>query len=230
MLPKDTTIRKALNLTRQEERGFIVLTLLLVVAIGIRVWAEWYDIPRQRNPEQFKQLTAITDSLNQTNTREIPAPEKKQPGKHKITIPPSYRTQGKQVKLEINQADSLALVGLYGIGPAFAHRILAYRQRLGGFYSPEQLREIYGIADTTYYILIDQIRVDASLIRSIDINLADFRELTSHPYLKSAEVKKILYYRGKYQAFSNPDEISINHLMDTIRYEKLRPYLSVEPR
>ena len=37
-------------------------------------------------------------------------------------------------KLELNTADSTALVALRGIGPYYARKILAYRDRLGGFY------------------------------------------------------------------------------------------------
>jgi competence ComEA-like helix-hairpin-helix protein len=47
--------------------------------------------------------------------------------------------------LDLNAADSLALLALPGIGPAFASRILAYRRAHGGFTRVEELRGVKGI-------------------------------------------------------------------------------------
>jgi competence protein ComEA len=47
--------------------------------------------------------------------------------------------------LDLNAADSLALLSLPGIGPAYASRILAYRRAHGGFTSVEELRQVKGI-------------------------------------------------------------------------------------
>jgi DNA uptake protein ComE-like DNA-binding protein len=44
--------------------------------------------------------------------------------------------------LSLNDADTTALRQVPGIGPVYARRIVSYRQRLGGFYRVEQLREI----------------------------------------------------------------------------------------
>ena len=52
--------------------------------------------------------------------------------------------------VELNSADSLELLGLKGIGPVFASRILKYRNLLGGFYSVSQLLEVYGFPEETY--------------------------------------------------------------------------------
>ena len=46
--------------------------------------------------------------------------------------------------LELNSADSAALVALRGIGPLTAGRIVRYRERLGGYACVEQLQEIEG--------------------------------------------------------------------------------------
>ena len=44
--------------------------------------------------------------------------------------------------VELNGADSAELVKLYGIGGYYAKRIIEYRERLGNFYTPEQLQAI----------------------------------------------------------------------------------------
>jgi competence ComEA-like helix-hairpin-helix protein len=51
----------------------------------------------------------------------------------------------KQQAIDINTADSAAWVALNGIGPGFAKRIMTYREKLGGFYQVDQLKEVYGL-------------------------------------------------------------------------------------
>ena len=46
------------------------------------------------------------------------------------------------VMVELNSADTLELDKIRGIGPAFARRIVKYRERIGGFYKKEQLMEV----------------------------------------------------------------------------------------
>jgi competence protein ComEA len=57
--------------------------------------------------------------------------------------------------LNINEADQLALESLPGIGPAKAADILAYRQKLGGFTSLDELLDISGIGPSTLDSLRD---------------------------------------------------------------------------
>ena len=51
--------------------------------------------------------------------------------------------------IELNGADSARMTMIRGVGPSFAVRIIRYRNRLGGFYNKEQLKEIYGV-DSVY--------------------------------------------------------------------------------
>ncbi|MCX6223685.1 MAG: helix-hairpin-helix domain-containing protein [Bacteroidia bacterium] len=99
--------------------------------------------------------------------------------------------------LEINSADSIALDELPGIGPAFARRIIKYREKLGGFAYPEQLKEVYGMDSARLAGFIKLISIDTSRIRKMDINKATFKELLAHPYLEYEQVKAIARFRDK---------------------------------
>lgn len=62
--------------------------------------------------------------------------------------------------LNINEADSAAFDALPGIGPAFARRMVTYRESLGGLYSsPDQLLEIYNFDEERYEKIRDLITV-----------------------------------------------------------------------
>ena len=83
--------------------------------------------------------------------------------------------------LELNAADSAALVSLRGIGPYYARRILAYRDSLGGYYSPAQLLEIRGIDSARFAGFADRVRTDTALIRPLPLWEWPEERLAAHP-------------------------------------------------
>lgn len=128
--------------------------------------------------------------------------------------------------LELNAADSTDLVKIRGIGPTFAKRIIKYRGLLGGFYSKNQLLEVYGFPEETYIQIEDQFAIDTTEIKKIRINFAEFSELLRHPYLNKRQVKVIVDFRTKNGAI---DDVSMNQLIELIGEsdsKKVRPYLS----
>src|SRR5206468_10071405 len=94
----------------------------------------------------------------------------------------------------INDADSVAWVALPGIGSRLAERIIHYRDRLGGFYQLEQVKETYGISDSCYQLILPYLRAGGSL-RKIHINTVTQDELKMHPYIRWKLAAAIVAYR-----------------------------------
>lgn len=69
-------------------------------------------------------------------------------------------TADKEQKVNINTADVQELTTLTGIGETRAQAIIAWREENGGFSSPEELKNIDGIADKTYEKIKDRITVN----------------------------------------------------------------------
>jgi competence protein ComEA len=53
-------------------------------------------------------------------------------------------------KININTATAEELMQLNGVGPQYADRIIAYREKYGPFKTPEALMEVSGIGQKTF--------------------------------------------------------------------------------
>ena len=102
------------------------------------------------------------------------------------------------VRQELNTVDSTTLVRIPGIGARTAETILQYRKKLGGFYSPEQLREVLTWDSALPYLDVwcgEWFYADARLVNRLNVNRLTFKELLRHPYLEYGEVKAIFQWR-----------------------------------
>ena len=100
--------------------------------------------------------------------------------------------------VDINAADSTTLVELPQIGGYTAMRIIAFRDKLGGFIDKEQLRDVKGM-DTERFATIEPYIIigDENDLRKIDVNRDDFKIWVNHPYLNYEQVKRIVNQRER---------------------------------
>jgi len=134
--------------------------------------------------------------------------------------------QRMKLLIDINQADSVELLKVRGIGPVFAQRIIRYRDQLGGFHSREQLLEVYGIDSTRYNQIAGQLSFDNTALRLISINTAEVRDLTSHPYIDYYLAKSIVDQRIKRGGKISDTDIYGIPMMHDALYRKLMPYFN----
>lgn len=127
--------------------------------------------------------------------------------------------------LELNSADSAALVALRGIGPLTAGRIVRYRERLGGYACVEQLQEIEGMTDRNYRLIEQQIFVDSSKIKKIDINFALPNRMKGHPYIGDKLLDRILKYRQLKGGWRSIEDLTEQHILTAEQAERLLSYL-----
>lgn len=133
-------------------------------------------------------------------------------------------------KVEVNSADSSALVALPGIGPAFAKGIIRYRDLLGGYVSLDQLAEVHVLKDKPD--ALERVRslltVDTLLVDRISINTCTVEELAGHPYVRWSIARPLIAYRAQHGPFAEVAAIRGCLLIDEDLFRKLAPYLSVE--
>ena len=198
--------------SRRERRASFILMILIVAVISAR-----YVVPEHRQKPEvvtFESVLPVTDSLIVLNS----GSSTRQPARQKMPV--------KQRKiLELNTCDSAALDGLPGIGPVLSRRIIKYRNLLGGFASAGQLREVYGLSDSTFNIISKRVWADSSKVVKINLNSVDFKRLIRLPYLEQYDVTAILKYRELQGRIESLDELVRNKIISPEKAIKVRAYL-----
>jgi competence protein ComEA len=143
-----------------------------------------------------------------------------------INIPVSLGYAAKtNTIVELNTADSAKLTTVQGIGAAFATRIIYYRERLGGFISKEQLKEIYGLDEIKFKEVKDHVKVDPARIRLININTITFDKLRLMPYLNYKQVNALIEYRKQHGNYNSMADLKNIAIIDDQILRKIEPYI-----
>ena len=103
--------------------------------------------------------------------------------------------------IDINTADTSAFISLPGIGSKLAARIVNFRDKLGGFYSIDQVGETFGLPDSTFQKIKQYLKLENTSIKKININTATVDELKAHPYIKYSVANPIIAYRNEHGPF-----------------------------
>jgi DNA uptake protein ComE-like DNA-binding protein len=130
--------------------------------------------------------------------------------------------------IDINQADTSAFISLPGIGSKLANRIVSFRDKLGGFYSVQQVGETFGLPDSTFQLIKSRLQCAPVTIQKININTADINRLKQHPYIRWNIANAIVQYRQQHGAFRSPDDLQQIVLITQELYQKMAAYVTVE--
>jgi competence protein ComEA len=185
----------------------VVLVILIVLVLSAPFILQLF---RKDTPIDPKALDAAVAILQKAKTQPTKFHKKAAPG----TI------------IELNSADTTKLMELNGIGSSFARRIISYRDRLGGFYKKEQLKEVFGLDSEKYAGLQSEVSVDPSKISKIHINAVTFEGLSRFPYLSFKQMNAIIQFReqhGEYESISDLGNVAI---LDQATLQKIKPYIT----
>lgn len=129
--------------------------------------------------------------------------------------------------IDINTADTSALIALPGIGSKLAQRIITFREKLGGFYKPEQIAETFGLPDSIYQKIKSRFTINNIEIKKININTTTIEQLKTHPYIRYNIGNAIIQYRNQHGNFNAVEDIKKIVLIDEETYNKIAPYLTI---
>jgi len=175
-----------------------------------------------RTKSAFRRAYGMTDSLYLTLEPYLLLPDS-------LPASPLRFQQKKDTVLNLNTADTAELQLICGIGRYTAKRIVEYRRKLGGYVSPEQLRELtppVGGIDT----IIPHFFADVTIVTPLFINRLSTDALMRHAYLSFEQAKAIREYRQRKGPVR--DETQLLSLKEKNRplfterdLERLRPYI-----
>lgn len=196
-----------------------------LVAMGLRNWQARNLISYREKYKPFKTKTQLGEvyGLDSALANKL----KNYAKIDSATFGRKAKPEKKMVPIALNQADSLQLLQVSGIGPYTAGKILKMRAALGGFHSHEQLLDIYPIDTVRLEKLRPQLLCKGE-VKRIDLNQASYEELMAHPYLNYRVVKNIIHFRENIRPFNEVNELRNIELVDAPLFRKIAPYLMVE--
>lgn len=133
------------------------------------------------------------------------------------------RNQTKQIQL--NTADTNEIDAIRGVSKSMSLRIYKYRERLGGYLTIEQLKEVWGMDSATYVQLQQYVLVN-SAIKKININTAEVKELGAHPYIGYSLAKLIVNYRLQHGEYNKIEDLFEIHVMNADIFSKIEAYIT----
>ena len=220
------------------------------VAVGIVRWRGYGKVYRIR--EDVALVSGVTDSIYsalkpyiiiadslEPKPRKYDAPkqvtkpkkefasesETKVAQTQEISMEQAQEKSAEKPLLEINSADTTALIAIYGIGSKSAAEIVKYRELLGGYHSVEQISELKCVTEQNYEKILQQICCDSCKISKIDINFATAKAVSRHPYVTKATLRKIFKHRQLKGGWSRIEEMVEDEILSEDEAKRLAPYL-----
>ncbi len=163
-------------------------------------------IPEQLSTRKRKQVFPKTDSIRIESHQQ----------------PSDKYSEG--TKVNVNIADTIELKKIPGIGSVIARNIVAYRQRLGGFYDLEQLLEVRFFTPE----LLEWFVLGDTPMKQIKINHESLDNLRAHPYLNFYQAKIIVEHRKKRGEIKSLSQLSLYEEFTEKDLKRLSAYFSFD--
>lgn len=173
------------------------------------------------SPVDAKRLMPYVSIKNEA--KQYTSFEKKEYPKTKTAYSPKVLSP-----IDVNLADTAAFISLPGIGSKLSQRIISFRDKLGGFYSIDQVGETYLLPDSTFQKIKPRLSITKTAIKKININTASIDEMKQHPYLRYNIANAIFQYRQQHGNFNSVEDVKKIMLVTADVFDKAFPYLTTQ--
>ncbi|MGA8853780.1 MAG: helix-hairpin-helix domain-containing protein [Christiangramia sp.] len=131
--------------------------------------------------------------------------------------------------IDLNAATAEDLRSVNGVGEVLSNRIVKYRLSIGGFLSPIQLKDVYGLSPE----VIERINARFQIITKPDIQIRNINsinesELAEIPYFKADLARKIIGYRNLNERISSFEELAKINGFPSDKIDRIELYLTVK--
>jgi competence ComEA-like helix-hairpin-helix protein len=215
-------LKNYLSLTKKEWNGMVILVILIALVLAAPYLYKQFPKDKPINFTDFDKAAALLDKAQKADSTAA----LKTPAGNNGPRPFVSNKLKPGATVELNSADSAQLTQVHGVGPSFAMRIIRYRYRLGGYYKKEQLKEVYGIDDTVYRAIKDQLTINRDAITKININTISFASLRQFPYLDYKQASAVIEYRNQHGKYASMEGVKNVAIITPEIITKIEPYIS----
>ena len=189
--------------------------------------------------QEFQDITKVSDSLLHKISPFFKFPEWVVTQERKKNAATHFRPAKRNAKLvsskykisttNINKATAEDLKTINGIGTAFSSRIIKYRSKLQGFSYNSQLYEVWGLEKEVADKVLNVFKIyDVPIIKKVNVNTVEFKELLKNPYIDYELCKKIFNYRDEVAELQNISELKNIKGFPLDLYDRIVLYLLAE--
>lgn len=180
-------------------------------------------------PENYSKevVTTSEDDLAnapKTVTENKDTPYRRDDWERKVKIPQRAKDT---FSVALNISDTSDWKQFYGIGSGYSKRIIKYREKLGGYYSVNQLYEVYGLDSSLVNRIKPYLKEDRQFVVKININRVSEYKLSRHPYFTYNMAKIIVESREEDGNYKSLEDLLSRNLLNKPLYDKIYPYISL---
>ena len=189
--------------------------------------------------EEFQNITKVSDSLLNKISPYFKFPDwvvkqnqSSNSSRNSIESFTENSYKKKEVKIsttDINKATAEDFQSISGIGSAFSNRIIKYRSKLQGFSFDDQLYEVWGLDKEIADKVLSVFKIDEKpIIKKVNINTIEFKQLLKNPYVDYELCKKIFNYRDEVAELQNISELKHIEGFPVELYDRIVLYLEAK--
>ena len=177
---------------------------------------------------QFQKVTGVNDSLLHSISPYFKFPawviSAKNNEKEKEIV-----TKEAIVIKDINTASLEDFKSIKGIGDKLGQRIISYRTKLQGFTFNDQLYEVWYLdKEVADKVLTNFKVIEKPIIKKINVNKANFKEVLSIPYLDYELTKKIFQYRDEVAEIQSIEDLKKIDGFPLEKFNRIALYLQAK--
>lgn len=125
--------------------------------------------------------------------------------------------------VDLNCGDTTLLKRVPGVGSVLARRIVSYGELLGGYVSPAQAAEVFGLDEnaTKWFC------VKTPSPKRININTAGYAQIIRHPYFNKRQTNHIMRLRREWGRITSIKALEADSIFTPHDIKRIEPYIEL---
>ena len=188
--------------------------------LAFRATNQWVN-----SSTEFQKVTQVSDSLLNEIKVYFKFPEFANAKSSKSTSQPEKTSLPKK---DINQASYEELIEIKGIGEVLGKRIIHQRNRIGGYLSLVQLKDVWGLKYEVRQELEKRYYANPPEdFRQLDINTISVIELSEIPYFNYELAREVINFRQLNEGITNFDDLAKIQDFPYHKIDRIKLYLVI---